>query len=130
MIDETIAELTRRRGAEEETAVREILLGLSHTLEPAYAAPNAVFIPTTTGHTEIDALFICPVGIFVFECKHMTGTVLGKPADRMWTKTGETILSFPNPLLQNKRHADAAAVWFGIPRQYCFSYTVFNDGCS
>jgi len=125
-----IKELTRRRGTdEEEEAVRAVLKELSSKMENTYATSTPVFIPTDAGYTEIDALFICPAGLFVFECKHMVGTVLGKPTDRLWTKTGDPVLSFPNPILQNKRHADAASSWFGIPRNYCYSYTVFNDTC-
>ncbi|HJJ38799.1 MAG TPA: nuclease-related domain-containing protein, partial [Methanocorpusculum sp.] len=78
---------------------------------------------------ETDALFICSAGIFVFECKHMKGSVLGKPADRLWTKTGETVLSFSNPILQSRRHADAAAAFFGAARSLCFSFAVVNDSC-
>ncbi len=132
MTDESTAvqELTRRRGQEEETAVRTVLTAFCNTLpSPAYTTPEAVLIPTSAGYAEIDAMVICSGGIFVFECKHMKGTVLGRPNDRMWTKTGESVLSFPNPILQSRRHADAAATFFGVGWNTCFSYVVFNDRC-
>ena len=125
-----IRALTRLRGEEEEMllrlTLREVGTSLTH---PYFSAEKSVFIPAKCGFAETDALFICSAGIFVFECKHMKGSVLGKPSDRLWTKTGDTVLSFPNPILQSRRHADAAAAYFGIARNLCFSFAVINDDC-
>ena len=125
-----IRTLTKRRGEEEEALLRMTLEEIGRSSKtPYFAAKNAVFIPARTGFAETDALFISRAGIFVFECKHMTGTVIGKISDRLWTKTGETVLSFPNPVLQSRRHADAAAEYFGVSRALCYSFAVFNDSC-
>ena len=125
-----IRALTRLRGEEEEMllrlTLREVGTSLTH---PYFSAEKSVFIPAKYGFAETDALFICSAGIFVFECKHMKGSVLGKPSDRLWTKTGDTVLSFPNPILQSRRHADAAAAYFGAARNLCFSFAVVNDDC-
>ena len=125
-----IRALTRLRGEEEEMllrlTLREVGTSLTH---PYFSAEKSVFIPAKCGFAETDALFICSAGIFVFECKHMKGSVLGKPSDRLWTKTGDTVLSFPNPILQSRRHADAAAAYFGVARNLCFSFAVINDDC-
>lgn len=125
-----IRALTRLRGEEEEMLLRLTLRDVGKSLtHPYFSAEKSVFIPAKCGFAETDALFICSAGIFVFECKHMKGSVLGKPSDRLWTKTGDTVLSFPNPILQSRRHADAAAAYFGIARNLCFSFAVINDDC-
>ena len=125
-----IRSLTRLRGEEEEALLRAVLAEIGRSLSaPYFSAEKSVFIPVNGGFAETDALFICSAGIFVFECKHMKGSVLGKPADRLWTKTGETVLSFSNPILQSKRHADAAAAYFGVSRRLCYSFAVINDSC-
>lgn len=125
-----IRSLTRLRGEEEETLLRAALKKIGRSLSsPFFSADKSVFIPVNGGFAETDALFICSAGIFVFECKHMKGSVLGKPSDRLWTKTGETVFSFPNPVLQSRRHADAAAAYFGVSRKLCFSFAVVNDSC-
>ena len=122
------ADLPKLRGREEEERLRRILASLADG--SSYAAPSAVYLPTAGGVTEADAVFIHASGIYIFECKHMTGEVSGKLRDRMWTKTGDgRVLSFPNPVLQNRRHADAAAAFFSIRREDCFSCVVFNDAC-
>ena len=126
MTEET--DLPKLRGREEEMRLRNILAALAGGT--AYAAPTALYLPTQNGVTEADAVFIHPSGIYIFECKHMTGAVSGKLRDRMWTKTGDgRVLSFPNPVLQNRRHADAAAAFFETGRENCFSCIVFNDAC-
>ena len=126
-----IKSLTRQRGEEEEILLRRTLDEIGKLgKNPYFSAEEAVFIPAGTGFAETDGLFISKAGIFVFECKHMTGTVIGKINDRLWTKTGETVLSFPNPILQSKRHADAAAAYFGVPKDCCRSFAVFNDTCT
>lgn len=122
------ADLPRLRGREEEAKLRRILAGLAGSA--SYAAPTALYLPTPNGVTEADAVFVHESGIYIFECKHMTGAVSGKLRDRMWTKTGDgRVLSFPNPVLQNRRHAEAAAAFFGTGRENCFSCVVFNDAC-
>ena len=142
-----IKSLTRQRGEEEEILLRKTLDSIGKSLaSPYFSAKEAVFIPAEKGaekgagkgagkgaergFAETDGLFISKAGIFVFECKHMTGTVIGKINDRLWTKTGETVLSFQNPILQSKRHADAAAAYFGVPKDCCRSFAVFNDTCT
>ncbi|HJJ31486.1 MAG TPA: nuclease-related domain-containing protein [Methanocorpusculum sp.] len=122
--------LTRLRGEEEEALLRAALTEIGKSLSsPYFSAGKSVFIPVSGGFAETDALFICSAGIFVFECKHMKGRVLGRSSDRLWTKTGESVLSFPNPVLQSRRHADAAAAYFGVSRRLCYSFAVVNDGC-
>lgn len=122
------ANLTKLRGREEEERLRNILSALSD--RASYVPLNAVYLPTAGGLTEADAIFIHASGIYIFECKHMTGEVSGKLRDRMWTKTGDgRVLSFPNPVLQNRRHTDAAAAFFDVRQENCFSCIVFNDAC-
>lgn len=124
-------DLPKLRGKEQEALLRKVLDvcrksagGLS------YISPASLYLPTENGVTEVDSIFIHESGVYVFECKHMTGAVSGKLRDRMWTKTGDgRVLSFQNPVLQNRRHTEAAAGFFDIRRENCISCIVFNDGC-
>ena len=129
MTDDSL--LPKLRGIEEEVLLRKTLAQCHiSTGGLSYVSPVSLYLPTNTGVTEVDAVFIHESGIYVFECKHMTGEVSGKLRDRMWTKTGDgRVLSFPNPVLQNRRHADAAAAFFGVSREHCISCVVFNDAC-
>ena len=125
------SDLPKIRGREEEVLLRRILSVCDESAGSlSYVSPAALYIPTENGVTEADAVFIHESGVYVFECKHMTGAVSGKLRDRMWTKTGDgRVLSFTNPIIQNRKHAEAAAVFFGVKREDCFSCVVFNDAC-
>ena len=66
-----------------------------------------VYIPKENGETsEIDVMFICQKGIFVFESKNYSGWIFGNERDQYWT----TSLSnrqknrFYNPIKQNRTH--------------------------
>ena len=124
-------ELPKLRGREQEALLRKVLSACDKSAGSlSYVSPVALYLPTDNGVTEADAVFIHESGVYVFECKHMTGAVSGKLRDRMWTKTGDgRVLSFTNPVIQNRKHAEAAAVFFGVKREDCFSCVVFNDAC-
>jgi len=128
-----MTELTELRGKEEEITVRNSLhhLGIKMN-KPFFSATSAVYVPTPDKHLrEIDALFISEGGILVVECKHMTGDVIGNPRDRLWTKTGDgRVLSFLNPIQQNRKHIDAVASYFHVSPSDCLSVIIFNDSCN
>ena len=129
MTDES--DLPKIRGKEQEALLRKVLSACDKSAGSLlYVSPVALYLPTENGVTEADAVFIHESGVYVFECKHMTGAVSGKLRDRMWTKTGDgRVLSFTNPIIQNRRHAEAAAIYFGVKPDDCFSCVVFNDSC-
>ncbi len=124
-------DLPKLRGIEAEVLLRTTLAKIGKSAGGLwYVSPTSFYLPTENGVTEIDAVFIHESGVYVFECKHMTGAVSGKLRDRMWTKTGDgRVLSFQNPVLQNRRHADSAAAYFSVNRTQCVSCIVFNDAC-
>jgi len=127
-----MTEITQIRGKEEEELVRKNLISMGiESKKTFYVSNSSVYLPTTDKRlTEIDALFISANGILVIECKHMTGSVLGKSQDRLWTKTGDNhVLSFPNPIYQNRKHTEAVASYFHVPLDVCKSILIFNDTC-
>ncbi|HJJ95495.1 MAG TPA: nuclease-related domain-containing protein [Methanocorpusculum sp.] len=125
-----MTELTELRGKEEEERIREHLRKCGNN-QKSFVSSEPLFIPTAERRlTEIDALFISSSGIFIIESKHMTGTVSGKAGDRLWTKTGDGhVISFTNPVQQNRKHLGAAADYFQVNTNLCKSIIVFNDEC-
>lgn len=60
--------------------------------------------------TEIDHLLITNGGIFVIETKGLTGKILGKDSDEIWTQIKdnyESTKTFKNPVIQNDGHIKA-----------------------
>jgi len=127
-----MTDIAQIRGKEEEELVRQNLEAIGRSSQKVFFVSNeSVYLPTTEKRlTEIDSLFISESGILVVECKHMTGSVIGKANDRLWTKTGDNhVISFPNPILQNRKHAEAVAAYFHVPLETCKSVIIFNDSC-
>ncbi len=64
-----------------------------------------LIIPSKTGTTEIDVVFIHTTGIFVYECKSYSGSIYGKEKYKMWTQYFNNKKSqFFNPIMQNQGH--------------------------
>ena len=125
-----MTELTELRGKEQERLIRFQLRNFGK-MRKSFVSSEPLFIPTADKyHTEIDAIFISSAGIFIIESKHMTGAVSGKPSDRLWTKSGDGyVMSFINPVRQNRKHLEAAAGYFQVNTNLCQSIIVFNDEC-
>ena len=93
-----------------------------------------VYIPKENGETsEIDVMFICQKGIFVFESKNYSGWIFGNERDQYWT----TSLSnrqknrFYNPIKQNRTHLKWLGNYlssFGVEVPL-FSIIVFSERC-
>jgi hypothetical protein len=71
-----------------------------------------LYLPGKEEQTEIDALFICKRGVFLFESKNFAGRIYGKEGQRDWVqsiKTERGIMKqrFFNPLMQNSAHMHA-----------------------
>ena len=64
-----------------------------------------VILPTETGTTEIDVLFIHETGIYVYECKSYSGKIYGNEKYKMWNQYLDGKKNqFYSPILQNKGH--------------------------
>ena len=93
-----------------------------------------VYIPKDNGETsEIDVLFICQKGIFVFESKNYSGWIFGNEKDQYWTASlaGGQKNRFYNPVKQNKIHLKWMSIYLNsadldVP---LFSIIVFSERC-
>ena len=70
-----------------------------------------LYLPIEGGRTtELDAVMICPRGIFVFECKSRYGWLEGKETEREWSqflfKSDGSLVEnkLYNPIMQNHGH--------------------------
>jgi hypothetical protein len=95
-----------------------------------------IYLPKENNQTtEIDALLICPKGIFVFESKNYGGWIFGNEAHKNWTQTFPTGRGssrkehFYNPVMQNASHLKHLKRFIGdnIPM---WSVIVFSDQCT
>ena len=71
-----------------------------------------LYIPGREEVTELDALFICSRGVFLFESKNFSGRIYGLLSQPDWvqsvkTEKGIRKLRFFNPMMQNGAHARA-----------------------
>ncbi len=71
-----------------------------------------LYIPGREEATELDALFICSRGVFLFESKNFSGRIYGLLSQPDWvqsvkTEKGIRKLRFFNPMMQNSAHARA-----------------------
>jgi hypothetical protein len=97
--------------------------------------PNAkiiknAYIPSSNGSSsEIDVLMICELGIFIIECKNITGEVIAN-----W-KSDEITINHPggksykmqNPINQNTEHFKRLRNILGMKNDYFRSIVVFGD---
>lgn len=64
-----------------------------------------VILPTDTGTTEIDVLFLHETGIYVYECKNYGGKIYGNEKYKMWNQYIDGKKNqFYSPILQNQGH--------------------------
>lgn len=93
-----------------------------------------VYIPTDDGKTsEIDVMFICQKGIFVFESKNYSGWIFGNEDDQQWTSclSGGKKYRFYNPIKQNRTHIKWLDRYInrGSVKVPLFSIIVFSERC-
>lgn len=103
----TPAELEYRRrldGVAGELKVRRLI-------EQRYAhSLHDIYLPSRTGTTQIDHVFLVGDRIFVVETKNYSGMVFGDPQGRSWTQIlagGSVRMPFLNPIRQNALHVNA-----------------------
>lgn len=93
-----------------------------------------VYIPKENGETsEIDVMFICQKGIFVFESKNYSGWIFGNEKDQYWTASLASGQKnrFYNPIKQNRTHLKWLSNYLSsldveVP---LFSVIVFSERC-
>ena len=67
--------------------------------------------------TQIDHVVASKCGVFVIETKKFQGEIAGEENDRHWVQLlGHKRFPFPNPLLQNRYHAEVLSRHLGLSR--------------
>ncbi|HJJ58240.1 MAG TPA: nuclease-related domain-containing protein [Methanocorpusculum sp.] len=132
---EAKAEYLRRTAGSEKGAAFEdevdSLLQKRDAFPCRHRALKSLYIPYGDGSkrlSEIDNIVIAETGVYVFECKNYSGTILGKKDERNWTvvyDSGE-MRQFYSPILQNKGHIRSISDLLGIPREMFASVIVFS----
>lgn len=90
-----------------------------------------LYLPGREEQTEIDALFICKRGVFLFESKNFKGRIYGRFDQRDWvqsikTEKGIRKLRFFNPMMQNSAHKHA--LWSVLGKDIpLYPMVVFGD---
>lgn len=89
-----------------------------------------VYIPKEDGTTsEIDALYLAPWGIVVFENKNYSGWIFGKENDSKWVQTfhRNAKYPFPNPIRQNQSHIKALMHFLDLSEDLFVPLVVFSN---
>lgn len=91
-----------------------------------------LYIPTRGGTTEIDVLLLHESGVYVFESKNLSGTVVGDMTHEKWLlykKAGKPE-HIVNPLQQNRGHIRALYGFLKVNKNRLPSYSVVVFGDS
>ena len=95
-----------------------------------YRRYHDVTLPTASGTTQIDHVFVSEFGVFVVETKNMNGWIYGTEKDRKWIQVfpGGQKYRFQNPLRQNYGHVKSiedALAGMGLAKGVVKSVVVF-----
>ena len=90
-----------------------------------------IYVPNQTKITEIDILFITPMGIYVIESKNYDANIYGYEKNLNWLAFyhGKKYI-MPNPIIQNRQHIKYLKKYLKIPEKYFKSIIVFNDNAN
>lgn len=90
-----------------------------------------LYIPTKNGTTEIDLAIISKKGIFILECKNMSGELYGDDENHTWFHLSHNnSFSFYNPIFQNRIHINAVKNVLKMDdSSYFRSIIVLNNYC-
>ncbi len=91
-----------------------------------YKGIHGVILPTSSGSTQIDHIFLSRFGIFVVESKNMKGIIHCDPEADKWHQELNKKYSFKNPLKQNAYHIEHLAKLLNIEESELISIVVFN----
>ena len=118
------------KGAEFEDEI-DTLLKKRDTIPAHHRTLKNLYVPYGDGTkrlSEIDNVVISETGIYVFECKNYSGTILGKKDEREWSVVYDNgdLKKFYSPILQNKGHIRSLSDILGIPKEMFRSVIVFS----
>lgn len=89
-----------------------------------------LILPTSSGTTEIDAIYINKHGLIVIENKNYSGWIFGSADKKQWTQViYETKSRFYNPIFQNNTHCKALISFLNVSQEQLHSVIVFSDKC-
>lgn len=116
------------KGKMGESAVRS---RLGKDLDQKIYIPfHDLIIPSGSGTTQIDHIYVSVFGIFVVETKNYTGWIFGGEKQAHWTQTiYREKHRFQNPLRQNYAHIKALAALLKLPESVFHSVVVFTGDC-
>ena len=100
-----VTSLERGEESEHDLIYRLIQGGI-----PSTTIFHDLYMPTKSGHTQIDLVVPTSVGIFVFEVKDYSGWIFGNGYHDKWTQVlarGREKHQFYNPIRQNDGHIKA-----------------------
>lgn len=98
--------------------------------EETYIEFHDLIIPSRSGTTQIDHIYVSIFGIFVIETKNYTGWIFGNEKQSKWTQiVYKQKHYFQNPLRQNYAHIKALSELLQLPEEKFHSMVVFLGDC-
>ena len=98
--------------------------------EETYIEFHDLIIPSRSGTTQIDHIYVSVFGIFVIETKNYTGWIFGSEKQSKWTQVVyKQKHYFQNPLRQNYAHIKALSELLQLPEEKFHSMVVFLGDC-
>ncbi len=98
--------------------------------EETYIEFHNLIIPSRSGTTQIDHIYVSIFGIFVIETKNYTGWIFGSEKQSKWTQVVyKQKHYFQNPLRQNYAHIKALSELLKLPEEKFHSMVVFLGDC-
>ena len=98
--------------------------------EETYIEFHDLIIPSRSGTTQIDHVYVSVFGIFVIETKNYTGWIFGSEKQSKWTQVVyKQKHYFQNPLRQNYAHIKALSELLQLPEEKFHSMVVFLGDC-
>ena len=98
--------------------------------EETYIEFHDLIIPSRSGTTQIDHIYVSIFGIFVIETKNYTGWIFGNEKQSKWTQVVyKQKHYFQNPLRQNYAHIKALSELLQLPEEKFHSMVVFLGDC-
>lgn len=98
--------------------------------EETYIEFHDLIIPSRSGTTQIDHIYVSAFGIFVIETKNYTGWIFGNEKQSKWTQVVyKQKHYFQNPLRQNYAHIKALSELLQLPEEKFHSMVVFLGDC-
>ena len=98
--------------------------------EETYIEFHDLIIPSRSGTTQIDHIYVSAFGIFVIETKSYTGWIFGSEKQSKWTQVVyKQKHYFQNPLRQNYAHIKALSELLQLSEEKFHSMVVFLGDC-